>query len=141
MRCTVPRQTSVQEGTMKLLFFDDFKLGVLKGDAVIDVSETVRNIPHTGPHDLISGLIARFADYKERVQEAVDRGRGVPIGQGRIRPPLPKPSNIVCMAENYMEDGTRPGPRPATRCSSLRTASSAPTTPWCSRHSRHYLRG
>src|SRR5213594_2980249 len=112
MRCTVPRQTSVQEGTMKLLFFDDFKLGLLKGDAVIDVSETVRNIPHTGPHDLISGLIARFADYKERVQEAVDRGRGVPIGQVRIRPPLPKPANIVCMAVNYMEDGIRKDPAP-----------------------------
>src|SRR5207245_10806003 len=107
MRGTVPRQTSVQEGTMKLLFFDDFKLGVLKGDAVIDVSETVRNIPHTGPHDLISGLIARFADYKERVQEAVDRGRGVPVRQARVRAPLPKPANIVCRAARYMEDGPR----------------------------------
>ena len=97
---------------MKLLFFDDFKLGVLKGDAVIDVSETVRNIPHTGPHDLISGLIARFADYKQRLQEAVDRGRGVPVSLVRIRPPLPKPSNIVCMAVNYMEDGTRAEPAP-----------------------------
>ena len=27
---------------MKLLFFDDFKLGVLKGDAVVDVSDVVR---------------------------------------------------------------------------------------------------
>src|SRR2546429_8525013 len=112
MRCTVPRQTSVQEGTMKLLFFDDFKLGVLKGDAVIDVSETVRNIPHTGPHDLISGLIARFADYKERLQEAVDRGRGAPIGQARVRPPPPKPSNIVAVAVKYMADGTRAEPAP-----------------------------
>src|SRR5437899_3821370 len=112
MRCAVPTQTSVQEGTMKLLFFDDFKLGVVKGDAVIDVSETVRNIPHTGPHDLISGLIARFADYKQRLQEAVDRGRGVPVSLVRIRPPLPKPSNIVCMAVNYMEDGTRSEPAP-----------------------------
>src|SRR5262249_27644049 len=51
-----------QEGTMKLLFFDDFKLGVLKGDGVVDVSEVVRNIPHTGPHDLINGLIEQFAD-------------------------------------------------------------------------------
>jgi len=108
----VLRQTSVQEGTMKLLFFDDFKLGVLKGEAVIDVSETVRNILHTGPHDLISGLIARFADYKERLQEAVDRGRGVPVSQVRLRPPLPKPSNIVAMAVNYMEDGTRAEPAP-----------------------------
>src|SRR5438093_717126 len=112
MRCAVPTQTSVQEGTVKLLFFDDFKLGVLKGDAVIDVSETVRNIPHTGPHDLINGLIARFADYKQRLQEAVDRGRGVPVSVVRIRPPLPKPSNIVCMAVNYMEDGTRAEPAP-----------------------------
>ena len=38
----------MEGNNMKLLFFDDFKLGVLKGDAVVDVSETVRNIPHTG---------------------------------------------------------------------------------------------
>ena len=37
---------------MKILFFDDFKLGVLEGGAVIEVSQTVRDIPHTGPHDL-----------------------------------------------------------------------------------------
>jgi 2-keto-4-pentenoate hydratase/2-oxohepta-3-ene-1,7-dioic acid hydratase in catechol pathway len=97
---------------VKLLFFDDFKLGVLKGDAVVDVSDTVRTIPHIGPHDLISALIERFADYKGRLAEAVDRGRGVPVGQVSIRPPLPKPSNIVCMAVNYMEDGTRAEPAP-----------------------------
>ena len=97
---------------MKLLFFDDFKLGVLKGDLVVDVSETVRNIPHTGPHNLISGLIERFADYKKPLEEAASRGRGIPVAQVRIRPPLPKPYNIVAMAVNYMEDGTRAEPAP-----------------------------
>ena len=97
---------------MKLLFFDDFKLGVLKGDTVIDVSDAVRNIPHTGPHNLINGLIERFAEYKGRLEEAVNRGQGVPISQVRIRPPVPKPYNIVCMAVNYMEDGTRSEPAP-----------------------------
>src|ERR671930_1481319 len=97
---------------MKLLFFDDFKLGVLKGDAVVDVSETVRNIPHTGPHNLINGLIERFADYKGRLEEAANRGQGVPVSQVRIRPPLPKPYNIVCMAVNYMEEGRRAEPAP-----------------------------
>jgi 2-keto-4-pentenoate hydratase/2-oxohepta-3-ene-1,7-dioic acid hydratase in catechol pathway len=85
---------------------------VLKGDAVVDVTSTVQDIPHTGAHDLISSLIARFADYKGRLQEAVQRGSGVPLSQVRIRPPLPKPSNIVCMAVNYMEDGTRSEPAP-----------------------------
>jgi 2-keto-4-pentenoate hydratase/2-oxohepta-3-ene-1,7-dioic acid hydratase in catechol pathway len=97
---------------MKLLFFDDFKLGVLKGDAVVDVSDVVRDIPHTGPHNLISGLIERFADYKGRLEAAVNQGRGMPVSQVRIRPPLPKPYNIVCMAVNYMEDGTRTEPAP-----------------------------
>ena len=60
---------------MKLLFFDDFKLGVLKGDTVVDVSDVVRNIPHTGAHNLINGLIERFAEYKGRLEEAVNRDR------------------------------------------------------------------
>ena len=97
---------------MKLLFFDDFRLGVLKGDAVVDVSPVVRDIPHTGPHDLISGLIERFADYKGRLEDAATRGTGAPVDRVRIRPPLPKPSNIVAMAVNYMEDGTRAEPAP-----------------------------
>src|SRR3989475_12469156 len=97
---------------MKLLFFGDFKLGVLKGDAVVDVSDVVRSIPHTGPHNLLSGLIERFADYKGRLEEAVQRGQGVAVSQVKVRPPVPKPYNIVCMAVNYMEDGTRAEPAP-----------------------------
>ena len=97
---------------MKLLFFDDWKLGVLKGDLVVDVSTVVAGIPHTGPHNLISGLIERFADHKARLEEAATRGQGVPVGSVRIRPPLPKPGNIVAMAVNYMEDGTRSEPAP-----------------------------
>jgi len=97
---------------MKLLFFDDFKLGVLKGDAVVDVSDTVKDIPHTGPHNLISGLIERWADNKGRLEAAVARGAGKPVGQVKVRPPLPKPYNIVAMAVNYMEDGTRSEPAP-----------------------------
>jgi 2-keto-4-pentenoate hydratase/2-oxohepta-3-ene-1,7-dioic acid hydratase in catechol pathway len=97
---------------MRLLFFDDFRLGVLKGDAVVDVTDTVRTVPHTGPHDLISGLIARFGEYRGRLEDAATKGAGVPVAQVRIRPPLPRPVNVVCMAVNYMEDGTRSEPAP-----------------------------
>ncbi len=97
---------------MKLLYFDDFKLGVLKGDNVVDVSAVVRDIPHTGPHDLISGLIERFEDYRGRLETAVDEADGVPLAGVTIRPPLPRPGNIDCMAVNYMEDGTRSEPAP-----------------------------
>jgi 2-keto-4-pentenoate hydratase/2-oxohepta-3-ene-1,7-dioic acid hydratase in catechol pathway len=97
---------------MKLMYFDDFKLGVVKGDAVVDVSGAVQDIPHTGPHDLISGLIERFGKYRGALEKAAAAGKGVPLNKVRIRPPLPKPVNIDCMAVNYMEDGTRKEPAP-----------------------------
>jgi len=97
---------------LKILFFDDFKLGVLKGDEVVDVSHVVKEIPHTGPHNLISGLIERFADYRSALEKAVSSGKGVPVNKIKIRPPLPKPVNVDCMAVNYMEDGTRTEPAP-----------------------------
>ncbi|MPY71137.1 MAG: fumarylacetoacetate hydrolase [Alphaproteobacteria bacterium] len=98
---------------MKILYFDDFKLGVLKdGDTVVDVSAVVQDIPHTGPHDLINGLIERFDAYRAKLEDAVAKGKGMPVSSVRIRPPLPKPGNIDCMAVNYMEDGTRDAPAP-----------------------------
>jgi 2-keto-4-pentenoate hydratase/2-oxohepta-3-ene-1,7-dioic acid hydratase in catechol pathway len=100
------------EHEMKLAYFDDFKLGLIKGDRILDVSTTVQDIPHTGPHNLISGLIERFADYRKRLEAAAERESGVPLAGVRLRPPLPRPGTIVCMAVNYMEDGTRSEPAP-----------------------------
>ena len=97
---------------MKILFFDDFKLGIVKGDNVVDVTSVVQDIPHTGPHNLISGLIERFDAYRGKLEAAVAKGTGVPLKSVRIRPPLPRPHNIDCMAVNYMEDGTRAEPAP-----------------------------
>jgi len=97
---------------MKILFFDEFKLGVLRGDTVVDVSKLVADIPHAGPQGLIRGLIERFPKYKAKLAKAAATGKGVPLSKVRIRPPLPKPHNIDCMAVNYMEDGTRAEPAP-----------------------------
>ena len=91
---------------MKILFFDDFRLGILSGDNVIDVSDKVSGIPMVGPHDLINGLIENFDQYRNLLEKAVNSAQGVPVSSVRIRPPLPRPVNIDCMAVNYMEDGT-----------------------------------
>jgi 2-keto-4-pentenoate hydratase/2-oxohepta-3-ene-1,7-dioic acid hydratase in catechol pathway len=97
---------------MKLLLFDDHKLGVLKGGAVADVTAAVRDVPHVGPHDLMSALIAHFDAYRGRLEAEAARAEPVPLDRVRLRPPLPRPGNIVCMAVNYMEDGTRSEPAP-----------------------------
>jgi len=98
---------------MKILYFNDFRLGVLKGDnSVVDVTAVVQDIPHVGPGDLMNGLIERFSSYRQKLEQAVAQGQGVPLASVRIRPPLPKPTTIDCMAVNYMEDGTRSAPAP-----------------------------
>lgn len=95
---------------MKLLFFDDFKLGVLKGENVVDVSDAVSGIPSIQPQDVIRGVIEQFDQYRWKLEAVVSGSDGVPISGVRVRPPLPKPANIDCMAVNYMENGTRDEP-------------------------------
>jgi 2-keto-4-pentenoate hydratase/2-oxohepta-3-ene-1,7-dioic acid hydratase in catechol pathway len=97
---------------VKILFFDDFRLGVLKDDVVVDVSSAVQDIPRVGPHDLINGVIERFAEYRGKIEAAAGRGTAIALDKVKVRAPLPRPMNIDCMAVNYMEDGTRDKPAP-----------------------------
>ena len=97
---------------MKLLFFDDFTLGVVKGENVVDITIAVASIPHTHPQDLIAGVISGFSGLRSDIEGVVADSVGVPLSTVRIRPPLPRPGTIDCMAVNYMEDGTRDAPAP-----------------------------
>lgn len=95
---------------MKLMFFDDFKLGVVKGDTVVDVSDVVKDVPRVRAQDVIAGVIERFAEYRGKIEAAVAGRPGVALAGVRVRAPLPKPHNIVCMAVNYMEGRDKPAP-------------------------------
>jgi 2-keto-4-pentenoate hydratase/2-oxohepta-3-ene-1,7-dioic acid hydratase in catechol pathway len=97
---------------MKIAFFDDFKLGVVTGDKVVDVSDVVKDIPRLGPQDVIRGVIENFDQLKGKLADAAAKGQGKPVSQVKFRAPLPRPENIICMAVNYMEDGTLPEPAP-----------------------------
>jgi 2-keto-4-pentenoate hydratase/2-oxohepta-3-ene-1,7-dioic acid hydratase in catechol pathway len=97
---------------MRLVFFDSFKFGVLKGDAVVDVSDAVSGIPWIHPQDLLRGVIEQWSKYQEVLATAAEQSEGVPVSSVRIRPSLPRPSNIDCMAVNYMENGTLSAPPP-----------------------------
>ena len=92
---------------MKLVFFDDFRLGALKGDNVVDIGGAVSGVAHTSPQDLISRVIADFGSHKGAIERAINDNAGVPVSQVRLRAPLPEPPRIVAMAVNYMEYGTR----------------------------------
>lgn len=98
---------------MKICYFDDYRLGVLRGDKeVVDVTAVVADIPHTDPGDLMNGLIARFDAYRGKLEKAAASGTAIALAKVKLRAPLPRPGNIDCMAVNYMENGTLPEPAP-----------------------------
>jgi len=90
---------------VKLCYFNDYRLGVVKGDQVVDITDAVKDIPHLHAADLIIGLIKRWDSYRAKVAKAAE-GKGVALSGVRLRAPVPRPGNIDCMAVNYMEDGT-----------------------------------
>jgi 2-keto-4-pentenoate hydratase/2-oxohepta-3-ene-1,7-dioic acid hydratase in catechol pathway len=71
---------------------------------VFDIAAELRDLSRRGPEDLMSLLIEHFAAYRDRIEAAVARTRGLDLGQVKLRAPLPRPANIVCMAVNY-DDG------------------------------------
>ena len=100
---------------MKLCYFNDWRLGVIKGDQVVDVTDAAKGVPHRDTRDLIVGVIAEWDSYKGKLEKAAADGKGVPLASVQLRPPVPRPGNIDCMAVNYMEDGTLPE-KPAINC-------------------------
>ena len=97
---------------MKLLLFDHDKLGVYKGENIVDVSDVVSGNTYFSPQEIMNDVIANFAIYKSKLQEMVNANDGVPASSVKISAPLPYPNQLIAMAVNYMEFGARSAPAP-----------------------------
>lgn len=93
---------------MKLAFFDQFSLGIVRDDLIFDVSAATAGIPRIHPHDALRAVIEDWELWRPRLESAADEGRGIPLETVAVRPPVPRPVSIDCMAVNYMEGGTLP---------------------------------
>ena len=92
---------------MKLVLFDDYRLGVIRDDRVVDAMGALEGQRFRRPQDLIDEVITRWEEMRPRIERAVDGKEGVPMHSVRFRPPVPRPSKIICAAVNYLEFGKR----------------------------------
>ena len=88
---------------MQFVHFDDYRLGVLSGDTVVDISDIVGQIG-VGPQSRVAALIANWEELAPKINEAAGGG-GVPLSSVQLRPSVPKPGQLVCAAVNYLEAG------------------------------------
>lgn len=101
---------------MKLLLFDDYRLGVLKGDRVVDVTRAVPEAQHgpktpLGAEQVMEAVIEGFDELRPRFEAIVAQEGGTPLAQVKVRPPLPRPPNALCAFSNY-QDRAEAAPRP-----------------------------
>lgn len=88
---------------MKLVLFDDFNLGVLQGDRILDASNVVKGLGHHSPQEMMQMLITQWSTLQPQIEQALAGQSGVPLDQVRVCPPLPRPGQLVCLAGNYLE--------------------------------------
>jgi len=102
---------------MKVLRFNDDRVGVLKGEAVIDISDAVSHRQYRGPQGVMEELIANFASYRPKIEAMVAAGAGTPLASVKLLAPLPRPSRVLAAFVNYLDrpDRTGWGPEPVRK--------------------------
>ncbi|XP_037773147.1 fumarylacetoacetate hydrolase domain-containing protein 2-like [Penaeus monodon] len=88
---------------MRLLLFDDYKLGVWTGEQVLDASAAVADLGYHSPQEMMRMIIEDWATLESRIQDAADAASGVALTDVTCCAPLPRPGQLVCLAGNYLE--------------------------------------
>lgn len=96
---------------MKLAFYDDFRLGIIHDDHVIDATAAFSGLESGNPQALLVHLISNWAEMGPRISTHVAGKTGTPLHSVSLCPPVPRPGQLVCAAVNYIEK-ERPEPAP-----------------------------
>ena len=81
------------------------RLGVVRGDGIVDVSEAAAGLHYHSPQRLMEQVIDRFDALRPRLEALAGSGPALPLSQVRVRPPLPRPGKILACIANYWEHG------------------------------------
>ena len=87
---------------MKLVLYNDFQLGVLQGDTVIPVGDSVADLGHHNAQEMMQMIITDWDAIQSRIESAAEGGNGVALDTVTLQSPLPRPrSTHVCRRQLY----------------------------------------
>jgi len=86
---------------MRLVVFDDYRVGILRPDGVRDVTEVVPGWDPAPPQTFMNRLIANYDKLKPQLEAAAEKATPRPLDSVRLRPPLPAPMNVYAAPANY----------------------------------------
>jgi len=86
---------------MRLALFDDYRLGVVVGDQLADVTDALEEHDTEWPFVFVPRMIMHFDRIRPRIEQMLPQARRVALSQARLRPPIPAPSKVAAAASNY----------------------------------------
>ena len=86
---------------MKLALFNDYRLGVVRGDSIVDVTSALPQWDNGYMANFWLRLCRDFETLRPRLEEASQSGQATPVSQVRLRAPVLNPSKILAAASNY----------------------------------------
>src|SRR5262249_25192172 len=90
---------------MRLIFFGDYRLGLVLVDQVHDVTAALGEVGDLDPQERLQRLIERYDEVRDNVTRFADRSPGEPVSSVPARAPVPSPCKLLCAARNYREHG------------------------------------
>ena len=88
---------------MKLTFFNDYQLGVITENGVVDISDALSGMSYHTPQELIRMVIEDFDNLRPAIANAAETGTATALESVSLKAPLPRPGQLVCLAGNYIE--------------------------------------
>ena len=86
---------------MRLVVYDENKVGLVKDGQVVDVSDLVGAGAEEWPPVSITRLIAGFERLRPRLEEALRTRPGTPLERARLKAPVPFPGKVIAAPANY----------------------------------------
>lgn len=91
---------------MKITRFNEGRLGVAVDELhLVDVTELIGDRPEAWPPVGMNQLIARFAELRPRIEQALPGLPRIRIDQVTLRTPVPWPNKVIAYPVNYHDHG------------------------------------
>ena len=88
---------------MKLAFFNDYQLGVITEDGIVDIGDALSGLSSHTPQELIRMVIEDFDNLGSTMTDAAENGAAIALDSVSLKAPVPRPGQLVCLAGNYIE--------------------------------------
>jgi 2-keto-4-pentenoate hydratase/2-oxohepta-3-ene-1,7-dioic acid hydratase in catechol pathway len=86
---------------MRIVNFNDERIGIVEGDAIADISDLVGYDPAAWPPTGMLRLIASFDQIKPRIDDRLRTAKRIPLSQAKLNCPITWPNKVIAYPANY----------------------------------------